>query len=62
MMFEIKIKQKGKYGDEVIKGATASYEDAISLINLVMTICKEVDVELTSTLTNKSPDEDEKED
>lgn len=59
MMFEIVIKQKGKYGDEVIHGVTESYNDAISLINLIMSICAEVDVTLSSTMTNKVPAEPE---
>ena len=59
MMFKIVIRQKGKYGDEVIHGSTESYDDAISLINLIMGICAEVDVELSLIMTNKVPKEPE---
>ena len=58
MKFEIRIKQDGEYGcREIIRGVTDSYEDAVSLMNLILSMCSETEVELTATANNKKESE-----
>lgn len=61
MKFKIVIEQNGKFGKETINGTTESYQDAVSLVNLILAACEDTQVTLTAVISNKNKIESEEE-
>ena len=58
MKFEIEIRQKGKYGTEMIVGEVNSYMAAEQLAKMVIAGFERTEIKITAVASNKTEQED----